>query len=291
MSRIEVPNERTDLRTPLPSTRRGGSLLEIDAWIPSELKAISPLVDRLMRLIEGSHCITGEEHAVELALREALSNAVVHGNRQDARKLVHVRCRCRVGNGISLIVSDQGQKFDAQTVPDSVAAENLEAEGGRGIQLMKEVMDEVSIQLRGTEVHMCKRLARNPRAGLRSDSSGSQQAYMGSQEQIGTWCSWGVVLLAWIVFFLVLAFMFRATGCNHSSKAGAQSMDVIAESVSFEARSRNSLLQRVERGSLSSQSVPWFDSKRRDRSMATCPDFRHRVRGPKGRPSRSNENP
>jgi anti-sigma regulatory factor (Ser/Thr protein kinase) len=142
-------------------------LLEVDAWIPSELKAISPLVDRLMRLIEGSRCIAGEEYAVELGLREALSNAVIHGNRLDAHKLVHVRCRCKVGKEISLIVSDQGQGFDVQTVSDSVAVENLEAEHGRGIQLMKSVMDEVSFQHRGTEVHMCKRLARDVRRGAR----------------------------------------------------------------------------------------------------------------------------
>lgn len=160
MSRMEVSNGRSDLRTHLARTSARESLLEVDAWIPSELRAISPLVDRLMRVIEGSHCITGEEYAVELALREALSNAVVHGNRLDAHKLVHVRCRCKVGKEISLIVSDQGQGFDAHNVPDPVAAENLEAEHGRGIQLMKSVMDKVSFQRRGTEVHMCKRLAR-----------------------------------------------------------------------------------------------------------------------------------
>src|SRR6201981_65792 len=105
--------------------RRAGSWLESDTWIPSEIKAIAPLVERLMPLIEGSHCITGEESAVELALREALSNAVVHGNGLDAHKLVHVRCRCKVGRGISVIVSDQGQGFDPRTVPDSVTVENL----------------------------------------------------------------------------------------------------------------------------------------------------------------------
>jgi serine/threonine-protein kinase RsbW len=115
----------------------------------------------LMRLIEESHCIPGEESAVELALSEALSNAVIHGNRLDAHKLVHVRCRCKVGNGISLIVSDQGQGFDARTIPDPAAVENLEAEHGRGIHLMKWAMDEVSFERRGTEVHMCKRLARS----------------------------------------------------------------------------------------------------------------------------------
>jgi serine/threonine-protein kinase RsbW len=165
MARMEALNRRSDLRAHLARTPGSGSLLEVDAWIASEVKAISPLVDRLMRLIEGSHCITGEEHAVELALREALSNAVVHGNRLDAHKLVHVHCRCRVGSGISLVVSDRGQGFDATAIPDAVTVENLESEHGRGIQLMKSAMDEVSFQQRGTEVHMCKRLAGNARAG------------------------------------------------------------------------------------------------------------------------------
>jgi serine/threonine-protein kinase RsbW len=164
-------NARTDLR-PAFAGRCACSLLEIDAWIHSEIKAISPLVERLMRLVEGSHCIAGEESAVELALREALSNAVLHGNRLDAHKLVHVRCRCKVGEGISLTVSDQGQGFDPRTVPDSVTVENLEADHGRGIHLMKLAMDEVSFERRGTEVYMCKRAARNPRADFRSDSRG-----------------------------------------------------------------------------------------------------------------------
>src|ERR1700758_1689738 len=148
-------NARTDLR-PAFAGRCACSLLEIDAWIHSEIKAIAPLVERLMRLIEGSHCITGEESAVALALREALNNAVVHGNRLDARKLVHVRCRCRVGEGISLVVSDQGQGFDASSVPDAVAVENLLADHGRGIHVMKLAMDKVLFEQRGAEVHMWK---------------------------------------------------------------------------------------------------------------------------------------
>ena len=171
MNDARSANVRAELR-PAFAGPGVGSLLEIDAWIPSEISAISPLVERLMRLIEGSHCVTGEEHAVQLALREALNNAVVHGNRRDAHKLVHVRCRCKVGRGISVIVSDQGQGFDPRTVPDSVTVENLEADHGRGIHLMKLAMDEVSFEQRGTEVHMCKRAARNPRADGRSDSRG-----------------------------------------------------------------------------------------------------------------------
>src|SRR5258708_38406782 len=111
MNNGRAVNVRTDLR-PAFAGRGAGSLLEIDAWMPSEISAISPLVERLMRLIEGPHCITGEEPAVELALREALNNAVVHGNRLHAHKLVHVRCRCKAGASISLIVSEQGQACD-----------------------------------------------------------------------------------------------------------------------------------------------------------------------------------
>src|SRR5246127_2457108 len=169
---MEALNRRSDLRAHLARTHGSGSLLEVDAWIPSEVKAISPLVDRLLRLIEGSHCITGEEHAVELALREALSNAVLHGNRLDAHKLVHVRCRCKVGEGISLVVSDQGQGFDASSVPDPVAVENLLAEHGRGIHVMKLAMDAVSFEQRGANVHMCERPANHTKVKLNtSDES------------------------------------------------------------------------------------------------------------------------
>jgi serine/threonine-protein kinase RsbW len=166
-------NGGSDLRTHLATTRGGRTLLEVDAWIASEVKAISPLVERLMRLIERSHCAAGDGDAVQLALREALNNAVVHGNRLDARKLVHVRIHCKVGKGISLIVSDQGQGFDARTIPDPLAVENLEADHGRGIHLMKLAMDDVSFRQGGTEVHMCKRLACNARGDGRSDSRGS----------------------------------------------------------------------------------------------------------------------
>jgi serine/threonine-protein kinase RsbW len=149
--------------------RRAGSLLEIDTWIPGEIKAITPPVERLMRSIEGSHCITGEESAVELALQEALNNAVVHGNRLDAR---NVRSQCKVGEGIAMAVSDQGQGFDASSVSDPVAVENLLAEHGRGIHVMKLAMDAVSFEQRGANVPMCKRPANHTKVKLNtSDES------------------------------------------------------------------------------------------------------------------------
>jgi serine/threonine-protein kinase RsbW len=155
-------NEVSELRTQFAG-RHAGSSFQIEAWIPSEIKAVGPLVQRLMRLIEGSHCVAGEEPAVELALLEALNNAVIHGNRMDGHKLVHVRCRCDSGRGLSLVVKDQGQGFDPNTVPNPLSPENLSADHGRGIWLMRIAMDEVSFQNRGTEVHMRKAPAHQPR--------------------------------------------------------------------------------------------------------------------------------
>lgn len=149
-------NSRVVLRVAFKGIEEGHSFLEIDAWMPSEVHAISPLVDWLMRQIEGSRCVAGHEPAVELALQEALSNAVVHGNRMDRDKVVHIRCRCEVGKGTSVVVSDQGQGFDLKAVPDPLAVESLNAEHGRGIQLMKLAMDEVSFERGGTEVRMWK---------------------------------------------------------------------------------------------------------------------------------------
>jgi len=105
-------NAVTSSQPQLSGKRSRSSVLEIDSWMPSKIQAISPTVDRLMRLIEGSQCIPGNEFDVELALREARGNAVVHGNQEDPEKKVHIRCRCGPGKAISIIVTDQGKGFD-----------------------------------------------------------------------------------------------------------------------------------------------------------------------------------
>jgi serine/threonine-protein kinase RsbW len=161
MTRIQTATGPSDLR-PQFAGRHARPFFEIEAWMPSEIKAISPLVDRLMRLIEGSHCVCGEEPSVEVALAEALNNAVVHGNRMDRQKLVQVLCHCELGKGVSVVVKDQGQGFDPNAVPDPTAAENIGADHGRGIWVMKSVMDEVSFERGGTEVRMRKAPTRRP---------------------------------------------------------------------------------------------------------------------------------
>jgi serine/threonine-protein kinase RsbW len=133
-----------------------GAPLEVHTWLRSEIGLISPFVDWLMSLIARSRCVGGKEEFVELALREAVSNAILHGNRLDARKLVHVRCCCEGAKGVFITVRDQGHGFDPDAIPNPLAVENLEAEHGRGIHLMKLAMDEVSFERGGTEVHIRK---------------------------------------------------------------------------------------------------------------------------------------
>jgi serine/threonine-protein kinase RsbW len=131
--------------------------LQLELSMKSEIDAISPFVDELMVKIREIHCDPGAEFAIELALREALANAVLHGNREDSEKKVHVRCECDAASGISLVVRDEGPGFDPEKVPDPLAPENLDAEHGRGILLMKQFMDEIHYERGGTEVHMHKR--------------------------------------------------------------------------------------------------------------------------------------
>jgi serine/threonine-protein kinase RsbW len=141
--------------------QRNPWLLEVQGWMPSDIEAISPMVEHLMALVETWRCVEGDEFAVELALREALSNAVIHGNRRDPNKLVEIRCRCERGKCVCLVVKDQGKGFDPNAVRDPLRPEGLQAEHGRGIHLMKVMMDEVSYTCSGTEVHMRKGPARH----------------------------------------------------------------------------------------------------------------------------------
>ena len=158
MSGMRSLNGASNSQSPFPGKRSGSSILEIDSWMPSVIQAISPLVDRLMRLIEGSQCIPGAEPDVELALREALDNAVVHGNQEDPKRKVHIRCRCGPGNEIPIVVTDQGKGFDFRKILGNSIPSDPASERGRGIQLMKAYMDDVHFERGGSEVHVRRRL-------------------------------------------------------------------------------------------------------------------------------------
>jgi serine/threonine-protein kinase RsbW len=160
MSRMQSLDGISDSPSQFSGKRSRSSILEIDSWMPSEVQAISPMVGRLMRLIEGSQCVPGEELDVELALREALGNAVLHGNQEDPGKKVHIQCLCWPGKGISIAVADQGKGFDSEKILGDALTPDPAAEHGRGVLLMKAYMDDVHFERAGSEVRLRKR-ARN----------------------------------------------------------------------------------------------------------------------------------
>ena len=88
---------------------------------------------------------------------EALDNAVVHGNQENPERKVRIRCRCQPGNEISIVVTDQGEGFDFETILRNGITLDPGSEHGRGLQLMKAYMDDVHFERGGSEVHMRKR--------------------------------------------------------------------------------------------------------------------------------------
>jgi serine/threonine-protein kinase RsbW len=132
--------------------------VELHQSFPSEIQAISPFVEHLMRFIAKSRKLDGSEADIEVALREALANAIVHGNREDPHKRVYVTCRCTSAGEVSITVQDEGQGFESDTVPDPTVPENRLRPSGRGIYLMKTSMDDVLFEQDGTVVHMLKKL-------------------------------------------------------------------------------------------------------------------------------------
>jgi len=129
--------------------------IELQRSLPSEVEAISPFVDQLMLLIRKCRCIPEGETDVEIALREALANAIIHGNHENPRKHVHVTCCCEPEE-VSIAVKDEGRGFDLNKIPDPTAPENTGSVHGRGIYLMKAFMDEVCFEDGGVVVRMRK---------------------------------------------------------------------------------------------------------------------------------------
>jgi len=99
----------------------------------SEIKAISPLVDRLMRLIEGLNAFAVRNPALNSHLRKALNNAVVHGNRMDRQKLVQILCRCELGRGFASSSKTKDKDLIRMALPDPTVGETIGADHGRGI--------------------------------------------------------------------------------------------------------------------------------------------------------------
>jgi serine/threonine-protein kinase RsbW len=97
-----------------------------------------------------------EAFAIRLAIEEAVSNGIHHGNRRDPSKLVRVECRVDA-DSVTVAVQDQGEGFDPKAVPDPTDEANLEIPSGRGIMLMGAYMSEVRYVPPGNRVEMTYR--------------------------------------------------------------------------------------------------------------------------------------
>ena len=131
--------------------------LKIDEVVPADVGIIEGVVSKIMALIQQAARWDHLE-GIELALREALANAVIHGNRSSSAKTVRICVAVQEGRGILLVVKDSGSGFDPTTLPDPLAQQNLLASHGRGIFLIKQFMDDVWFEFEnGTAVYMLKR--------------------------------------------------------------------------------------------------------------------------------------
>ena len=117
---------------------------------------MSPFIDHLMRLIKTFRIADGTEVDIEIALREALLNAVIHGNHEDPHKHVYLTVVCVADGEVSIMIRDEGAGFESSSVADPTAPENRMSTHGRGIYLMRALMDEVSYEQGGTVVYMRK---------------------------------------------------------------------------------------------------------------------------------------
>jgi serine/threonine-protein kinase RsbW len=135
-----------------------GSLLRLEKVIPSDPALLDDAVDDVTAELDTTACWGGGEPDVEnvgLAVREAIANAMVHGNRCDPEK--EVRISIAVDEHCDLLVSvkDSGSGFDPDALPNPIAPENILALHGRGIFIMRQLMDEVDFKFdHGTEVRM-----------------------------------------------------------------------------------------------------------------------------------------
>jgi len=127
--------------------------------LPSHIEAVADGAAAATDFVQ--NCGVGEEVAfgIDMAVREAITNAMVHGNKEDETKTVELTLNC-LGGALEIEVKDQGEGFDPASVPDPTEPSNLMKTSGRGIFLMRTFMDDVQWSARpegGTTVRMVKK--------------------------------------------------------------------------------------------------------------------------------------
>lgn len=134
----------------------------VDQLLDSTLDSVDVAEEAVLKEAQEIGFDEDDLHKIGMSVRECMVNAVVHGNRYNARKKVHVMIQ-RTSDRLSVVIQDEGEGFDMATLPDPLANENLLRHSGRGLLLIQAFMDEFAIRPRepkGTEVKMVKILAK-----------------------------------------------------------------------------------------------------------------------------------
>lgn len=128
---------------------------ELNLAIPAEAEQISNATDAVLACL--SRLNVGEEKsmAIGLAVQEALANAVVHGCQSDPAKTVCCELSCDDRGRVLIVVADPGPGFNFSAPPKSVEQE-VYNDHGRGVFLIRQLMDEVSFERGGSVIQMWK---------------------------------------------------------------------------------------------------------------------------------------
>jgi len=132
-------------------------LFKLQVTLAADKGAVDAVVQRIMDCIREKDCARGKESAIELALSEALANAVIHGAKSDTSKIVECDIACDQNRSLLIVVRDPGDGFDPAALPSPIVGQNVFSGHGRGVYLITQLMDEVKFLKNGTEIHMIKR--------------------------------------------------------------------------------------------------------------------------------------
>jgi serine/threonine-protein kinase RsbW len=133
----------------------------LDQDYPSTLESVDIVEADVLKAAVDAGFGEDEQHGIGMAVRECMVNAVVHGNRYNKNKHVHVNVR-QSGGDFEVRIRDEGEGFDHSQVPDPLDDANVLRHSGRGLFLMGAFMDEVKVEKAspcGTEVTLSKKLA------------------------------------------------------------------------------------------------------------------------------------
>jgi len=139
---------------------RSGATESVERLLDSKLDSVDDAEELAIKMAEKAGFPEDDLHKIAMSVRETMVNAVVHGNRYNARKKVHVTVSNSPGR-LEIKIADQGEGFDLESLPDCLQEENLLRNSGRGIFLMRAFMDEVEVRRgdhEGTEVTLVKYL-------------------------------------------------------------------------------------------------------------------------------------